>query len=126
MPPLKSKKPSADSASAVTEYRGKQTRTGNSSGFRFEGALFKSHPEFNGEVKARVIAPGRMLVTAEHAPREKADPVMASFLAFLGQDVARNPQNVRPLDEKLMKRIGKLTKGVAADPNEDLGDEAIL
>jgi hypothetical protein len=32
------------------EYRGKLTKTGNSTGFRFESALFKSHPEFSGQV----------------------------------------------------------------------------
>jgi hypothetical protein len=36
-------------------YRGKQAKTGNSLGLRFERALFHSHPEFNGEVKAHVI-----------------------------------------------------------------------
>jgi antitoxin PrlF len=106
----------------ATEYRGKQTKTGNSSGFRFEGALFKSHPEFNGEVRARVIAPGRMLVTAETAVRETSDPVMASFLAFLAQDIANAPQRIRPLDVKLAKRMDKLTKGIAISPEEDLGN----
>ena len=108
------------------EYRGKQTKTGNSSGFRFEGALFKSHPEFTGEVKAHIIAPGRMLVTAETADRKGADPVMAAFLAFLGQDIERSPENVRQLDAALAQRMDRLTEGVAVTPEEDLGDEAIL
>jgi antitoxin PrlF len=105
-----------------TEYRGKQTRTGNSSGFRFEGALFKSHPEFNGGVRARVIAPGRMLVIAETKAQETTDPVMASFLAFLAQDIANAPQRILPLDGKLAKRMDKLTKGIAVSPGEDLGN----
>src|SRR5215471_11697004 len=103
------------------EYRGKQTRTGNSSGFRFEGALFKSHPEFKGEVKARIIAPGRMLVVAELDTFEKTDPVMESFLAFLSQDMMNHPEKIRPLDEKLTKRIDRLTKGMVVDPDESLG-----
>jgi hypothetical protein len=109
-----------------TEYRGKQTRTGNSLGFRFEGALFKSHPEFNGEVRAQVIAPGRMLVMAEPVGRVNADPVMASFLAFLAQDMAQSPQKIKPLSMARRSRIARLTKGIAVDLNEDLGDEAIL
>jgi len=125
MPSLKTRKmPKSDYAGI--EYRGKQTRTGNSSGFRFEGALFKSHPEFNGPVKAQVIAPGRMLVTAESEMPESGDPVMASFLAFLGQDIARSPQNVRPLDSKLTKRIDRLTKGIPVSPEDDLGEAVIL
>jgi hypothetical protein len=119
---LKEKKTQGASAAAAIAYRGKQTRTGNSSGFRFEGALFKSHPEFNGEVKAHVIAPGRMLVTAEGRALERSDPVMESFLAFLAQDIASRPQEIHPLDRKLMKRVEKLTKGISADSKEDLGE----
>jgi antitoxin PrlF len=116
----------AHSQPAGTEYRGKQTKTGNSLGFRFEGALFKSHPEFNGDVRARIIAPGRMLITAETASGETTDPVMAAFLAFLAKDVARAPQDVRPLDAKLMKRVAKLTKGIAVSPDEDLGEDVSI
>src|SRR5208337_188656 len=125
---LKSRKPLATGLgrTAGMEYRGKQTRTGNSSGFRFEGALFKSHPEFNGEVKAHIIAPGRMLVTAEADSREKADPVMESFLAFLAQDMARSPEQIRPLSLTRARRIARLTKGIAVDLDADLGDEALL
>ena len=47
-----------------TGYRGKQAKTGNSLGLRFDKALFQSHPEFSGRVRAHVIAPGRMLVIA--------------------------------------------------------------
>jgi hypothetical protein len=126
MPALKDKKSPAPGSSAAAAYRGRQTKTGNSSGFRFEGALFKSHPEFNGEVKAHVIAPGRLLVTAESTTPERTDPVMASFLAFLGQDLASHPEKVRPLDEKLARRANKLTKGVVVDPDEDLGDLGVL
>ena len=111
---------------AETEYRGKQTKTGNSSGFRFESALFKSHPEFNGEVTAQIIAPGRMLVTAENFSQEREDPVMKSFLASLAQDMAKNPSKIRPLSAARMKRIDRLTKGIEVDPDEDLGDESYL
>jgi len=111
---------------AGTEYRGKQTRTGNSLGFRFEGALFKSHPEFNGEVRAQIIAPGRLLVMAEPEGRANADPVMASFLAFLAQDMAQSPQKIQPLSTARKRRIARLTKGITVDLSEDLGKEAIL
>ena len=107
---------------ASVAYKGKRTRTGNSSGFRFEGALFKSHPEFDGEVTAHVIAPGRMLVTAEPKKVEKNDPVLEAFLAFLDKDMASNPEKLRPLDAGLFERIDRLTHGVHSDMNEDLGD----
>jgi antitoxin PrlF len=126
MPALKNRKPAVENHSTAVEYRGTQTRTGNSSGFRFEGALFKSHPEFNGAVKAHVIAPGRMLVTAENVIQEKTDPVMESFLAFLAQDMTENPGRIRPLSAARAKRLDRLTEGIDADPDEDLGDESYL
>jgi hypothetical protein len=128
MPTPRNRKPpvNAHGQPAGTEYRGKQTKTGNSLGFRFEGALFKSHPEFNGDVRARIIAPGRMLITAETASRETTDPVMASFLAFLATEIAHAPQDVRPLDAKLMKRVAKVTKGMAVSADEDLGEDVSI
>ncbi len=109
-----------------TEYRGKQTKTGNSSGFRFEGALFKSHPEFNGTVTAHVIAPGRLLVTADMPSRDKGDPAMEAFLAFLSQDIANTPQQIVPFDEGLGARIDALVENVKGLSDEDLGAEVIL
>ena len=77
-------------------------------------------------MKAQVIAPGRMLVTAESEKPERTDPVMASFLAFLAHDIARAPEKIRPLDERLLTRAEKLTKGVAPDIDEDLGSAVKL
>jgi antitoxin PrlF len=111
---------------AGQEYRGKQIRTGNSSGFRFEGALFRSHPEFNGEVKAHVIAPGQMLVSAMTPSLEESDPVLEAFLAFLAKDMEDHPEQIKPLSADLMERIERLTQGITVDPDEDLGDEALL
>lgn len=124
---LRTKSATAESVvSTGTEYRGKQTKTGNSSGFRFEGALFKSHPEFNGDVTAYVLAPGRLLVTAENPQREKADPAMEAFLAFLSQDIAASPNRIRPLDSDLTDRIDRLVEGVASGHDEELNGEVNL
>jgi hypothetical protein len=126
MPRAKPNPPRATEKPAGTEYRGKQTRTGNSFGFRFDRALFKSHPEFVGEVKAQVIAPGRMLVSVAEPVVERADPVMASFLAFLGNDIARAPETIKPMSRELVERIDRLVEGVSAGQNESLGDEKLL
>lgn len=108
-------------------YRGKQTKTGNSLGLRFERSLFSSHPEFNGEVEAHVIGPGRMLVVARTEKRStEEDPVLSSFMSFLAADMQRAPQRITPLDDRLVKRIGNLVKDVEPSPEEDLGDKALL
>jgi hypothetical protein len=110
-------------------YRGKQAKTGNSLGLRFERALFQSHPEFNGEVEARVIAPGRMLVVAradEKTRSKEEDPVLSSFMSFLAADMQRSPEQIRPLDAELVRRISDLVGDVESSPEEDLGDEALI
>jgi len=112
--------------STGNEYKGKQMRTGNSLGFRFDRALFKSHPEFAGEVKAHVIAPGRMLVSVAGQVTERRDPVMESFLAFLASDIARAPETVKPMSCELAQRIDSLVEGVTVSENESLGEESLL
>jgi prlF antitoxin for toxin YhaV_toxin len=110
-------------------YHGKQAKTGNSLGLRFERALFHSHPEFNGEVEAHVIAPGRMLVVADPGPRRKnaeEDPVLSSFMSFLAADMQRFPENITALDGGVMEHIGRLVRDVNTSPEEDLGDEALI
>lgn len=109
-------------------YAGKRTRAGNSSGFRIEQAFFRSHPEFSGDITVRPIAQGRLLIVAAPAKKlePESDPVLDSFLAFLGRDMSEHPEKIKPLDAVTAKRIKGLTKGVEAKMDEDLGDEAIL
>jgi hypothetical protein len=110
-------------------YHGRQAKTGNSLGLRFERALFHSHPEFNGEVEAHIIGPGRMLVVADPQPKRKNvehDPVLSSFMSFLATDLQRSPEHIKPLDAGVMERIGTLVKDTDTSPEEDLGDEALI
>jgi hypothetical protein len=125
-PQLPGRTVSDEFGAGSADYVGKRTKTGNSMGFRFEGALFKSHPEFSGRVRARVIAPGRLLVTAEPLEEPGADPVIASFLAFLKQDMIGHPSSIRPMDERRSREIKSLVSGVSVDPDADLGDETLL
>ena len=110
-------------------YHGKQAKTGNSLGLRFERALFHSHPEFSGEVEARIIGPGRMLVVADPEPKRRnteEDPVLSSFMSFLAADMHRSPDQIAALNAGNMERIGKLVSNVNSSPEEDLGDEALI
>jgi hypothetical protein len=109
-------------------YRGKKTQTGNSQALRFDMALFRSHPEFSGDVKAYVIAPGHMLVVSLEQPASQAkeDPVIASFLSFLAQDMVENPDRIEPLDANLMARVEKLTHGMKRNFDESFPDEELL
>jgi prlF antitoxin for toxin YhaV_toxin len=127
--PKKNARASRPRESAGGAYRGKQAKTGNSLGLRFERALFHSHPEFDGEVQAYVIGPGRMLVVADPESRKKGgeeDPVLSSFMSFLASDMRNSPGHIRPLDGEVLKRIGTLVQDVKTSPEEDLEDEALI
>ncbi|MFZ0962669.1 MAG: type II toxin-antitoxin system PrlF family antitoxin [Terriglobia bacterium] len=126
MPVTKTKSVQAPEASIGNEYRGKRTRTGNSYGFRFDRALFKSHPEFAGEVKAHVIAPGRMLVSVAEPVNKRRDPVMQSFLAFLANDIAKAPETIKPMSPELARRIDRLVEEVSVPSNETLEEDTII
>src|SRR5947207_15977793 len=103
-------------------YKGKQAKTGNSLGLRFDKALFQSDPECNGVVETSVIAPGRMLVVAQNSAvaKRKEDPVIASFLSFLAKDMTRMPHRVVPLDESLIRRIERVVGDIETSPEEEL------
>ena len=126
MPATKTKPVYKAEVSTGNGYRGKRTRTGNSDGFRFDHALFKSHPEFTGEVRAHVIAPGRMLVSVADPVTKRRDPVMQSFLAFLANDISKAPENIKPMSRELAQRIDRLVEGVSVSSDESLDEESLL
>jgi hypothetical protein len=111
-------------------YHGKLAKTGNSLGFRFDKALFQSHPEFSGDVRGHVIAPGSLLVVADNPVRRQRqieeDPMLAPFLNLLAQDIAQSPRSIRPLDRGLADRIQGLVGHLDIDPDEDLGDDDLI
>jgi antitoxin PrlF len=107
-------------------YLGSKTKTGNSDALRFEKSLFRSHPEFSGQVKAKVIAPGYMLVMAEPidtVTEDEDDPIIGAFLALLEKDM---PAQIQALDSDLFDRLDDLVGHIDVDLKEDLGDESLL
>jgi len=99
------------------QYGGKVTPVGNSKGIRLDASFFKAHPEFNGEVRATVLADGQVLLSAKNTVRRPArdadaDPVMLGFLRFIETQMAAHPELIEPVDRKQLTRIGKLVKGV--------------
>lgn len=103
--------------SHTEQYGGKVTPVGNSKGIRLDAAFFKAHPEFNGDVRATVLADGQVLLsaksTARRPPRnDDADPVMLGFLQFLEKQMAEHPDLIEPVDRAQLARIGKLVEGV--------------
>jgi hypothetical protein len=103
-------------------FSGKSTSIGNSNGFRFDAALFKANPEFFGEVRGTVLAPGQMLVSvvptdeqAQESQDEEGNPVMQAFLSFLQGQMAAHPELIAPVTEAQMAHIAALVDGVEPD-----------
>jgi len=106
---------------SLQTFSGKSTPIGNSNGIRFDAALFKTHPEFFGEVKATILGPGQMLVSALPAEssadvdEDESNPVMQAFLQFLEQQMAEHPELIEPMDEAELAQIAVLVEGVEVD-----------
>ena len=110
----------AGNPARAAQYSGKVTPVGNSKGIRLDAAFFKAHPEFNGEVRATVLADGQVLLSAKSSRRAAAkdrdpDPVLLGFLKFLERQMSEHPELIEPVDRAQMKRIGKLVEDVEPD-----------
>jgi len=107
-------------SSVVEKYSGKVTPVGNSKGIRLDAAFFKAHPEFQGAVRATVLADGQVLLSARSSGKkaksgEKEDPVLLAFLGFLEVQMTAQPERITAADPAQLARIGKLVKGVKVD-----------
>ena len=105
------------SAPVSEHYAGKVTPVGNSKGIRLDAKFFKAHPEFDGDVRATVLADGQVLLSAKskraRALRDAdADPVLLGFLSFLEKEMVEHPELIEPADRAQLNRIGKLVAGV--------------
>ena len=104
----------------IERYSGKVTPVGNSKGIRLDSAFFKAHPEFEGEVRATVLADGQVLLSARSSGKkakagEMDDPVLLGFLGFLEAQMATQPARITVADRAQLARIGKLVKGVKTE-----------
>ncbi len=58
---------------------------------------------------------GQVMLTRAASEQPDDDPVLMQFLAFLEQDIARNPARLHAIDAKLAKRIHSLIGGMDVD-----------
>ncbi|KQP88127.1 type II toxin-antitoxin system PrlF family antitoxin [Methylobacterium sp. Leaf117] len=78
---------------------------------------------YGGEIAYVVDEFGRVsLLKAE----EETDPVIEGFLAFLAQDMVRNPANIAAFPADLAERMTALTDGMNVDLNEDIDGAVTL
>jgi predicted SnoaL-like aldol condensation-catalyzing enzyme len=97
------------------KYEGTVVQVGNSRGMRLPAGFFHAHPEFTGKVQVTVVADGSVLVSARPPATRKedeADPVLASFLRFMEEQLVAHPEDIVGADAEQLRRIGKLVEGV--------------
>lgn len=71
-------------------------------------------------IRYEVRSNGEVVMSrAESSP----DPVMASFLVFLEQDMQAHPQNIRPVTEASLAKAQRLTAGMELDLDEALPED---
>ena len=58
---------------------------------------------------------GQVMLTLAVSEQHDDDPVLMQFLAFLEQDIARNPARLQAIDAKIAKRIHSLVGGMDVD-----------
>lgn len=106
------------------KYTGKATTSGNSRAFRFDAALFRTHPEFvAGPVTAHVLGPGALLVTTATPPDAGSDPVLGSFLSFIEGQMRDQPQRIRALTAADIDDLDVLLAGVVVDRDKVVDDD---
>jgi antitoxin PrlF len=114
----------------MSSFSGKITTTGKSEAIRLEKALFRAHPEFRqkASVRARVIAPGQLLVSvveddlaADDSTHD--DPLVGAFIAFLADDIKRHPERVAPLSASRIERAAELTAGMRVKDDEPIPED---
>ncbi|MDF7658995.1 type II toxin-antitoxin system PrlF family antitoxin [Erwiniaceae bacterium L1_54_6] len=69
-------------------------------------------------ISYQILSGGRVLLRRHE--EEQSDPVVGAFLAFLENDMVRNPSHIKPLDADLFARGAALVDGIDVDLDEDL------
>lgn len=68
------------------------------------------------------IRPDGEVVLSRAAAADEADPVLTSFLGFLANDMATNPQRLQTISPELAQRIDSLVGDLEVDLDEALLD----
>ncbi|GJE56573.1 MULTISPECIES: type II toxin-antitoxin system PrlF family antitoxin [Methylobacterium] len=78
---------------------------------------------YGGEIAYVVDEHG---VSLSRVETDAQDPVIEAFLAFLAEDMTRNPQAITQIPARLLERVVALTAGVAVDLDEELDGPVAL
>jgi hypothetical protein len=67
-----------------------------------------------------------LLSITEDLPESEEDPVVDAFLAFLSNDMVKNPQRIKPLNSAKLDEAALLIKRVSISDDEILSDDVSL
>lgn len=72
-------------------------------------------------IKYTLLAGGKVIMSRQE--EEQDDPVVGQFLAFLENDMKKNPQNIHPVPAVFWERAKALTAGVEVDLDAPITDD---
>ncbi|MBS6034556.1 type II toxin-antitoxin system PrlF family antitoxin [Pantoea brenneri] len=73
-------------------------------------------------IEYAVLPGGKVLISRQETVSDD-DPVMASFLSFLADDMRQHPEKIKTLDAALVTRIASLTAGMDVNLDAPLTDD---
>jgi antitoxin PrlF len=73
------------------------------------------------KIRYTIQSDGSVLLS--RTDQDEADPALGSFLAFLANDIQKNPHNVKAVSPELLSRIKGLVGHVEVDLDAPLDDE---
>ena len=75
----------------------------------------------NDKIKYTLNQDGSVLLSKSENKEE--DPVLEQFLAFLVNDISKNPHNLQAMNFDLVQKAQSLAGGIEIDLNNSLSDE---
>jgi len=76
-----------------------------------------------GEFIEYALLPGGKVIMSRQQQEPQDDPVVSQFLAFLENDMKKNPHHIQPATEDIWSGIEALTAGVEVDLDAPLTDD---
>lgn len=74
-------------------------------------------------IEYSLLPGGKVIMSRQEQEENQDDPVVVQFLAFLENDMKKNPQHIQPVPMDLWARAKELTAGIEVDLDAPLTDD---
>jgi antitoxin PrlF len=77
--------------------------------------------EKRDKIHYSILPNGQVVITVIKQPED--DPLLGTFLSFLGEDINKNPQNIQSVSSDMLNQIQSLVAGTVINLDAPLSDE---